>query len=46
MAKLTKKRKAIVGKIEPNKEYTLTDATKLVKEVTYIKRKKRIKESL
>ena len=37
MAKLTKKRKAIVGKIEPNKEYTLTDATKLVKEVTYTK---------
>jgi len=37
MAKITKKRKAIEGKVEPNKEYTLNDAAKLVKEVTYTK---------
>ena len=35
--KLTKKRKAIQGKVDPNKLYTLTDASKLVKETTTCK---------
>jgi large subunit ribosomal protein L1 len=37
MAKVSKKRKAALAKVEPNKLYSLTDAAKLVKEVTYTK---------
>jgi len=37
MAKITKKRKAIIGKVDANKQYTLTDASKLVKDITYTK---------
>lgn len=37
MAKLTKKRKAIINKVEPGKAYSLQDASKLVKDVTYTK---------
>ena len=35
--KLTKKRKALAGKVDANKLYTLTDASKLVKETTTCK---------
>ncbi len=35
--KLTKKRKALAGKVDVNKLYTLTDASKLVKETTTCK---------
>src|ERR1700741_1023890 len=35
--KLTKKRKAVQGKVDANKLYTLSDASKLVKEVTTCK---------
>ena len=35
--KLTKKRKAVQGKVDVNKLYTLTDASKLVKETTTCK---------
>ncbi len=35
--KLTKKRKAVQGKVDANKLYTLTDASKLVKETTTCK---------
>jgi len=35
--KLTKKRKALVGKVDANKLYTLNDATKLVKQTTTCK---------
>ena len=34
MARISKKRKVALSKIEPNKQYALTDATKLVKEIT------------
>ena len=37
MAKLTKKRKAALAKVDQNKEYTLVDAAALVKEITYTK---------
>jgi large subunit ribosomal protein L1 len=37
MAKLTKKRKAALAKVDQNKEYTLVDAASLVKEITYTK---------
>jgi len=37
MAKLTKKRKAALDKVEQNKEYTLVDAASLVKEITFTK---------
>ncbi|KAA5549375.1 50S ribosomal protein L1 [Adhaeribacter rhizoryzae] len=37
MAKLTKKRKAALAKVDQNKEYTLVDAAGLVKEITYTK---------
>lgn len=37
MAKITKKRKAIIGKVDANKQYTLTDASKMVKDITYTK---------
>lgn len=37
MAKLTKKRKAALEKVEQNKEYTLLDAAGLVKEITFTK---------
>ena len=33
MAKLTKNRKLVAGKIEPSKVYTLSEAAHLVKEV-------------
>jgi large subunit ribosomal protein L1 len=34
MARISKKRKVALAKIEPNKQYALTDASKLVKEIT------------
>ncbi len=37
MAKLTKNQKAIQEKIEPNKEYTIEDASSLVKDITFTK---------
>lgn len=37
MGKLTKNQKAVAGKIEPNKEYSLDDASQLVKDVTFTK---------
>jgi large subunit ribosomal protein L1 len=37
MATLTKKRKAVLSKVDSKKEYALTDATKLVKEISYTK---------
>jgi large subunit ribosomal protein L1 len=37
MAKLTKKRKAALAKVDQNKEYTLLDAAGLIKEITYTK---------
>ncbi len=37
MAKLTKNQKAIQEKIEPNKEYTIQDASSLVKDITFTK---------
>jgi large subunit ribosomal protein L1 len=37
MAKLTKNRKAIQAKFNPAKEYSLEDASKLVKEITFTK---------
>lgn len=37
MARLTKKQKAVVSKVDANKQYTLLDAAKLVKEVNYAK---------
>lgn len=37
MAKISKKRKAAVAKIDSNKQYTLNDATKLMKEISYTK---------
>jgi len=37
MATLTKKQKAVASKVDANKQYTLQDASKLVKEVNYAK---------
>jgi large subunit ribosomal protein L1 len=37
MAKLTKNRKALQAKFDPAKEYSLEDASKLVKEITFTK---------
>jgi len=37
MAKLTKKRKAIISKFDANKSYSLVDAAKIVKEITTTK---------
>ncbi len=37
MAKLTKNQKAVQGKFDSEKEYTLTEASKLVKEITFTK---------
>jgi large subunit ribosomal protein L1 len=37
MAKITKKRKAALAKVDSSKSYTLTDATKLMKEISYTK---------
>ena len=37
MAKLTKKRKAIISKYDANKSYSLVDAAKIVKEITTTK---------
>lgn len=37
MAKLTKNKKAVLAKFNPAKEYSLDDASKLVKEITFTK---------
>jgi ribosomal protein L11 len=37
MAKLTKKRKAALAKVDQNKEYSLVDAAGLVKEIAELK---------
>lgn len=37
MAKISKNRKAVVAKYNPEKEYALEDASKLVKEITFTK---------
>ena len=37
MATLTKKRKAVIGKVDSNKSYSLTEASKIVKEITTTK---------
>lgn len=37
MARLTKNQKALVGKYNPDKEYSLEDAAKLVKEISFTK---------
>ncbi len=37
MARITKNQKSALGKIEPGKQYSLTEASKLLKEVTYTK---------
>jgi large subunit ribosomal protein L1 len=37
MARISKKRKAVLAKIEPNKQYALTEASKLVKDITTTK---------
>ncbi len=37
MAKLTKKRKAALGKVDQTKQYSLNEAATLVKEITYTK---------
>lgn len=37
MAKLTKNQKKVVGKVEPGKLYPLTEASNIVKEITYTK---------
>ena len=37
MPRLTKKQKAVAGKVDSNKQYSLQDASRLVKEVTYTK---------
>lgn len=37
MAKITKKRKAVIGKVDADKLYNLNDASKLVKDITYTK---------
>lgn len=37
MATLTKKRKAVVGKYEPSKAYSLAEASKVVKDITFTK---------
>jgi large subunit ribosomal protein L1 len=37
MAKVSKKRKAAMGKVDQTKSYTLAEASKIVKEITYTK---------
>jgi large subunit ribosomal protein L1 len=37
MTKLTKNQKAVLDKVEPNKEYTIEDASALVKDITFTK---------
>jgi large subunit ribosomal protein L1 len=37
MAKISKKRKTALAKVDSSKSYTLTDATKLMKEISYTK---------
>lgn len=37
MAKLTKNRKAVIAKYNPDKEYSLEDAAKVLKEITFTK---------
>jgi large subunit ribosomal protein L1 len=37
MAKISKNRKAVLAKYNPGKEYSLEDASKLVKEITFVK---------
>jgi large subunit ribosomal protein L1 len=37
MAKLTKNQKAVIAKFNPDKEYSLSDAAKIVKDITFTK---------
>ena len=37
MAKISKNRKAVLAKYSPGKEYSLEDASKLIKEITFTK---------
>ena len=37
MARVSKNRKAVIGKFDFEKEYSLTDASKMVKEITFTK---------
>jgi large subunit ribosomal protein L1 len=37
MAKISKNRKAVLAKYNPEKEYSLEDASKLIKEITFVK---------
>lgn len=37
MAKLSKNRKAVIGKYDPEKEYSLDDAAKVLKDITFTK---------
>jgi large subunit ribosomal protein L1 len=37
MARITKKRKAVLGKVDSTRQYALTEASKLVKDITYTK---------
>ncbi len=37
MPRLTKKQKTVVSKVDPEKQYTLQDAAKMVKEISYTK---------
>jgi len=37
MAKISKNRKAVLAKYSPEKEYSLEDASKLVKEISFTK---------
>ena len=37
MARISKNRKAVDGKVDINKEYSLADASKLVKDITFTK---------
>jgi len=37
MPRITKKRKMVIGKVDPTRSYTLTEAAKLVKEITTTK---------
>ena len=37
MVKISKKRKAIVSKLDPSKKYSLVDASSLIKEITTVK---------
>lgn len=37
MARVSKNRKAVIGKVDTQKKYSLADASKLIKEITYTK---------